>query len=275
MSKLRVPANGKLVLPGHLRRRPKVALGTPYGGSVTAPFYEAVLALQVHELSKAEPLLQYRLPKQGLYVDQNRNEIAARFWERTDADWLLQVDSDISFPPTLVETMVELAGKDKKVLAASVPLGPPLPSCGLLYTDVPGIWRFLEPEELTREGVEVQGLATAVMMAHREVFDAVADKFGQCWFLTAPPIPRLDDDRSRAAWASEDGPLRDRKFIAKGEDLSFCIRAAEVGFAIWCAYVPGLKHFKALPLSHDYELREGAVDVQAQQRPVQAEGGAA
>jgi hypothetical protein len=248
-------------------RQPTVALGYPYGGSVTGPFFESVLALQLHELAKPRPLLTHRLPQSGLYIDHNRNRICEKFMD-TGADWLLQIDSDISFPPTLVETLLEVAGGGKKILAASVPLGPPLPSSAWRMTDQPGIWAGVPSEEITPEGIEVDGLATAVLIVHRDVLEAIAEQVGQCWFLKTS-TPRMDPEapRSAAAWIG-DGPIRDRRYVAVGEDLAFCLRAKDAGFASWCAKLPGLKHHKTLPMSHDFEVAE------EQQLPIAAEGGA-
>jgi hypothetical protein len=219
---------------------------------VTGPFHESILALQLYELSKARPLLTHRLPQSGLYIDHNRNAIASKFMKHPERpDWLLQIDSDISFPPTLVETLLELAGREKKILAASVPLGPPLPSSAWMMTDQPGIWAGVPSELVPAEGAPFDGLATAVILIHRDVLEAIADQVGQCWFLKMM-VPRLDVPSSAEAWG-ETGRVRDREYVAVGEDLAFCMRARDAGFQPWCAKVPGLKHHKTLPMSHDFE----------------------
>lgn len=234
------------------RRTPHVAVGYPYGGGVTGPFLESLMRLQRYELAKPEPLLWHLLPQSGLYIGHNRNRIAEKFWTDTDADWLLQIDSDIEFPATVIEQLLTLAGPDRKVIAASVPLGPPFGSCGWNTTSTPGVWACLPSEEILPDGTPVDGVATALMMVHRDVIRAIAETAGQCWFLDLPPEPRLDDERSRKAWTGE-GPMSDRRYIPQGEDLVFCLRAKAAGFQPWVAKIPGLKHHKTLPMSHDYE----------------------
>ncbi len=252
--KLRLPFANPLLRPTIVgESRPgRVALGYPFGSGLTGPFHESLMRLQRYELSKPKPLLGFLLPQSGLYIDHNRNRIAEKFWADTDADWLLQVDSDIEFPPNLIEQLLAVAGHTKKVVAASVPLGPPFPSCGWLATELPGVWECLPAKNITKEGTQVHGLATAVMMVHREVLAAIAEREGQVWFLKLPPVARLDVEKSRLAWEGN-GPTTDRQYIPQGEDLSFCLRAQDAGFASWVAKVPGLKHHKTLPLSHDYE----------------------
>lgn len=263
-ARLRMVGGGGLVRPDGkpASAHGKVSLGYPYGGSVTGPFHLSVLALVLFEMTReargvGEPLLHIggHGPVSGLYVEDNRQRITEAFMaDPAKPEWLLQIDTDISFPPTIIETLLRVAGSTKKVLAASVPLGPPFPGCALRATQTPGIWAYLNSEEITADGVEVDGLATAVILIHRDVIEAIADRDGQCWFLRKPTA-RLDQDASRAAWLGQ-GPSRDRRYINQGEDLAFCLRAKEAGFGIWCAKVPGLRHHKTLPMSHDHEAAE-------------------
>lgn len=263
--KIRVPGRNGLHLPEHLAKGPKVALAYPHGNSVTVPFHHSVLALHLYDLTRPhrlgqEPLLEHSSfnPEGGLYVEDNRQRIAEKFFAKPEKpEWLLQIDTDINFPPTLIETLLAIAGRDKKVLAASVPLavtmetGSILPSCAVMMTDMPGVWRFLSPQDISPEGTEVDGVATAVALIHRDVIEAIADREGQAWFLRKAAA-RLDREPSRVAWLG-DGPSRDRQYINQGEDLAFCLRAKEAGHKIWCARVPGLRHLKTMPLSHDFE----------------------
>lgn len=240
-------------------RPTKVALGYPYGGSVTGPFHLSVLALTLYELSLPEPRLHLagHAPESGLYVEDNRQRITEKFFaDPARPEWLLQVDTDIRFRHTLIEQLLQVAGRDKKVLAASVPLGPPLPSSAWRHKPDhgPGVWVGVPSEEITAEGIRVDGLATAVILIHRDVVEAIAEREGHCWFLRRQ-YARLDKPTSREAWMGS-GPMRDREFINEGEDLSFCDRAADAGFAIWCCKISGLQHNKTLPMSHDFETPE-------------------
>lgn len=227
----------------------RIALGVPSGGRVEWPFALSLLLLQQWMAHRGVNL--ELIPQQGFFIEDNRNEIARRFLEGR-SDWLVMIDSDIEFPPQLIEMLLIVAGRDKKVVGASVPLGPPIPSSALRLTDMPGQWAYLKPEEITAEGVKVHGLAMPVFMAHREVFEAIAARDGQAWFLRRP-VPRLNEERSRRAWMDTDGCVADRQYVNQGEDLSFCLRAIDAGYDIWACRLPGLKHHKtALPLSHDH-----------------------
>lgn len=238
------------------REPPKVALGYCFG-TLHWPFVKSKDALREYDIQRMAkgqlPTVHYQLPQAGLYIDHNRNRVVEKFME-TDAEWLLQIDTDIEFPPNIVETLLAIAGGDKKILAASVPLGPPLPSSAWRMTEQPGIWQGVPSEEITAEGIQVDGIATAVVIIHRQVFEAIADQVGQIWFLKTTQ-PRMTEERSKLAWIGK-GPVRDRQYISVGEDLAFCMRAADAEFQPWCAKVPGLRHHKTLPMSHDYEEPE-------------------
>jgi hypothetical protein len=287
------------------RKEPTVALGYAYG-TLHGPFVNSLMTLREYEVARMAQgqhvYVRYRIPQAGLYIDHNRNIIVEQFMEK-DADWLLMIDTDISFPPNIAELMIAAAGKDRKIVAASVPLGPPLPSSAWMMTEQPGIWRavpaqhwcprcanehyslreredgwdcvmcgsafasgderLVRQQVVTREGIPVDGLATAVILIHRDVILGIADQVGQCWFLKtmqprlvapqgAVPIEVERAARSADAWM-KDGPMRDRSYISVGEDLSFCLRAKDAGFQSWAVIVPGLKHHKVLPMTHDYE----------------------
>lgn len=249
--RIQIPGQNRpaLVRPDGRSVAATIALGVPNGGSVHWPFASSLIVLQ-QWMAKRGLNLEL-IPQQGFFIEDNRNEIARRFLEGK-ADWLLMIDSDISFEPELIEMLLIVAGRERKIVAASVPLGPPIPSSALRMTDQPGQWAYLEPEEIAPDGVEVHGVGMPVFLAHREVYEAIARREGQSWFLRKP-VPRLNDERSKRAWLDVDGRAEDRQYVNQGEDLSFCLRASEAGYKLWACRLPGLRHHKtALPLSHDY-----------------------
>lgn len=234
------------------RREPTVALGYCFG-TLHAEFVHSLHALRERDVMRMATgehvYVRYRIPEGGLYIDHNRNRVVQQFM-KCDAEWLLQIDTDIEFPPDLPEKLIELCGTERKVLAASVPLDG-FPSCGWMMTESPGVWAGLPSEQVTAEGVQVDGIATACCLIHRSVLEAIADQVGQMWFFKTLQ-PRLIDESSRAAWEGR-GPLRDRQYVNVGEDLAFSMRAADAGFKCYVAKVKGLRHWKRGPLSHDFE----------------------
>lgn len=223
------------------RGRGRVVVGYPVGFSVTLPFHASVIRLLHYELAKPdhERLLARIMHTSGLYIADNRTMLVQRFLETPEADWLLQVDTDIEFPRDLLETMVRLAGATRKVLAASVPLGV-YPSCAFKRAATVGVWDTVWPVPMTP--VRVDGIATAAVLVHRAVFEAIARESGHNWFHHIY-VPE----------SATGTPMRDFRWRSVGEDLAFSLRAADAGFGVWCAHVPGLRHHKTRPLSHDDE----------------------
>jgi hypothetical protein len=216
----------------------KVVLGYPCGGSVTVPFHASCLRMLGYEFAKPEKdrLLVKMMHASGLYVGDNRMTLVDNMLEG-EANWLLQVDTDIEFPEDLLERMLAVAGSERKIVAASVPLGQAYPTCGFRWTGQPGIY---ESVPIGLEPVEVDAIATACVLIHRDVFDAIADQHGQSWFHAI-----------HLAKSPPGTPPRDFAYVVNGEDIAFSMRAKAAGFRIWCVHLPGLGHYKTRRLSHD------------------------
>lgn len=226
---------------------PKVVVGYPVGGSVTLPFHASMLQLLAYEIDKPdhERLLGKINHTQGLYVGDNRNMLAQTFL-RTDADWLLQIDTDIEFPKTLLETMVSIAAGERRIVAANVPLGGGFETVAFQWDPAARIWANYKA--LPSDVFPCDAAATAVMLVHREVFQAIAEEHGQCWFhhMYIPKSP----EGTRPA---------DFEFHSIGEDTAFCQRAKAAGYQTWVARVPGLRHHKTRALSEDFDRARAMV----------------
>lgn len=233
-----------LIRPGSPEQ--KIAFAYPVGGSVTLPFHASVIRMLWHEAQKGDAgrLLARIFHVSGLYVGDNRHAIVERFLTM-GVDWLLQVDTDIEFRPELLEQMLRLARDGRKVIAANVPLGTSYPTVAFNLADgeegVCPMWECLPAMPVDRDVIECDAVATAVIMIHRDVFEGIAARDGQCWFhhLYLPV--------SAAGTAP-----RDFLFRSIGEDVSFCVRAKRAGFGVYAARVPGLRHHKSTPYSEDF-----------------------
>lgn len=214
----------------------KVLLGYPVGNSELPCFSASVRRLMRYEGMKPdEPLLAGVVCEPGLYVDDNRNRLVdALLKAPASVEWLLQIDTDIEFKPDILERMLALAeSRDFKILAASVPIGETHETSAFLFGDVPG--RLHVVLRMPAEPLRVDAIATTCTLIHRSVFEAIAEKMGPCWF-------------TRMSVPDPDHPGRD---LVLGEDIAFCCRAKVVGVPIWCAHVPGLRHWKLVGFTHD------------------------
>lgn len=219
-----------------------VYVGYPVGSSELPCFTGSMRRLIRYEAVKHEPLLGGVFCEPGLYVDDNRNRMVEHLLKAPPfVKWLLQIDTDIEFKPDILERMLALAKANEfKILAASVPIGETFETCAYLFGDTPG--RLHVVTKLPPEPVRVDAIATACTLIHRDVFQTMAEKLGPCWF---DRISVADPD------SDQGGPMEFRKNLVLGEDISFCCRAKVLGVPIWCAHVPGLRHWKLVGFTHD------------------------
>lgn len=187
-----------------------VFLGWVHGGTVRAEFMASVLRLLG---SPASALIgQAGDLNAGALVARGRNLLAARFLA-TSLPWLWMVDTDMVFTPVLLPALLEAADPDKRpVMSAVYLICPGTAWIPALYdaTETDGHPDF-EPR-FTRPGdgvIEVGGCGAGCLLIHRTALEAIRNRFGaDCWF-----------DELR-------GP------VPHGEDLSFCVRAAQAGIPV-------------------------------------------
>lgn len=209
------------------RTRDRVVIGLPRGSSVHGPHFDSMLALQRDQYGREQRQLCGAVGISGLYVEDNRDMIVHRFLEEHSAPWLLMIDSDIQFAPDLLDQMLEAAHSREniRILAGNVPLDV-YPTVAFFSTPQPGV--FAPLKELPAEKVfEADMAATAIMLIHREVLQAIREREGERWFLR------------HVLEVEERGDYPYRLFMKLGEDTSFCLRARDAGFSTWV--VQGLK----------------------------------
>lgn len=226
---------------GELRPVGRVLLGYPVGASELTAFSASVRRLVSWEYMKhpQERVFAGTTVAPGLYVDDNRNELARRALEYPNVEWLWQVDTDIEFKPDVLDRMLAIAEPAGiKVFAASVPIGETWPTAAYMLSKKPGQWDPVA--QVGEEPVRVDGIATACTLIHRDVLEKIAQKDGQRWF-----------NRMEVPVSPPGTPTHQKEYLIAGEDFSFCLRAREAGFGIYCAHVPGLRHWKLKGYTHD------------------------
>lgn len=202
------------------RTRERVVIGSPRGGSVTGAFQTSLTALQFDQWRVREPKdvqLAAVIEGSGLYIEDNRHWLAWRFMNQHTAPWLLMIDSDIQFGPDLIDQMLDAARTSgAKVLAGNVPLDV-FPNVAYLAMPQPGVFaplKMLPPEKV----FEADAAATAIMLIHRDVLQAIREREGECWFYR------------HKVEVEDAGGYPYRTFLNLGEDISFCLRARDAGF---------------------------------------------
>ncbi len=181
----------------------------------------------------------------GPVLDRARNELAERFL-RTDADWLLSIDSDMIFQPDLLEQLLQHADPETCPIIGPVCYGM-TPELGVFpavfWVGEQGfaIRHNLPADQLLR----ADGIGAACTLIHRHALEKIAQVGPGRWYdhlmLYGKPV---------------------------GEDLAFCVRAAAAAVPIHVHTGIPIRHLKlkvALdrPFYEKWRTQHGAAAIQS------------
>ena len=148
---------------------------------------------------------------EGSIIEENRNKI----WEdakRIDADWLLMVDDDMVFDRNSIYNLYQTAKNNSLDIV-----------CGLFYTG--------------------EGRPAIYKGERYDYYESIPDRLfevGACGMAFTLFNKRL--------WRS---PLDFKREYPLGEDISFCRRAKEKGFKIWCDPTVKIGHLRLQPIAEN------------------------
>lgn len=222
----------------------QIMLGYVHGGDVRADFLASMLRL--HDDPAGAMVGRVGSSCAGPLVAVARNRLAAQFLDRGREQWLFMVDTDVVFEPLMLARLADAADPDKRPVVCGVVAQ--LDAAGDIYPVIYGtaerdeageVTRFIPARDLPADGViPIEGCGAAFVLIHRSVLEAIRAKDGtdHGWFREVP---------------APGGEIR-------GEDLSFCLRAADAGFALHahCGVRPG--HAKTVILTVPAEQHGGA-----------------
>lgn len=176
----------------------------------------------------------------GPLITKARTEVVKHFLNNTDADWLLQIDSDMVFNPDLIHRLWEQAHPKHAPIVAG--------HCYALMAErgpVPTMWLEAEPGSpgplIPFEGyptdrlVPVGATGGACLMVHRSVFERLKEE------MPDHPYPWFEE----AYWGQ----------LPVGEDLTFCIRARKAGFPIFVDTSLDVGHVKTQVVNREWFTR--------------------
>lgn len=200
-----------------------LALGTPYTRVGASHGYLESLHRFASEWGGAPNYRGYFV-ESGCSYGRNRNIIVARAIE-AGAEWVLQVDDDIRFPPDLPERLLDgMTDVSPRVLIGAVPIDPRTPVNVFAHPDC--LARDPALPEAGGTSRAVNGFGGAVMLVHSSVYAEMSEALGNgCWYLHE----QLLDD----GIAHELEP-----------DLSFARRLKRIGVTAWARYGLPITHSK-------------------------------
>jgi hypothetical protein len=202
----------------------------------------------------------------GPRIAESRNAMVDAFAQNhQNAQWLLTVDSDMTFDCTILEQLLEVADPIERPIVGALcfaPSGDNTPAYPTIYREVTyevdgktlvGVDRVDDYPENTL--MRVGGTGAAGMLVHRSVFSRLRapwpEGFGTLQNGAPNPYP----------WYSEGLVAPDGKPL--GEDIAFCRRAAQVGIPIHVHTGIQMGHMKVYKLDAQY-FRAQQVQLEAQ-----------
>lgn len=144
----------------------------------------------------------------GPYTHWNREHLVQSALE-TDADYLMFIDTDVTFPPDGIARLID---DDKDIVGAMYNLKQPEPVTTIkMWNEDRSEFRAVKDEPLPAELFQVAALPTGFMLIRLACLARMAFPYFPCEF-------------------------------GRGEDVAFCLNAQEVGLEVWCDPTIEVKH---------------------------------
>lgn len=238
-------------------KEPKICLAWVRGDMVDGAFQDSVDNFLSFDSQNRRATLGRGFMK-ALYIDDKRNELVRDFL-KTEADYLMSIDTDIEFEPPQIYQLLDEAERNDRHITAGLYFSFLHPTN---YFPLP-VWfsevddgGCLKMYEHFKPGEAVVKLAAAGMgftLIRRDVFERMQK------------VPEYANDswtwfgRDRYTWKGQ--PQH------HGEDVCFCVRAGKLGMETWGHKGVPVRHWKKIPI--DFNLFKAMVEqARADGRPV-------
>lgn len=226
--------------------RKTVAIAYIHPGQVSSYFTESLLATVFYDFAqeamgnRPRRIANVYQEWSSANVSEARNSVTKRFLERNDADWLLWIDSDMQWSPPAVDVLLDAADPNERPVVGGLCFGM---SMGELF---PTIYQFAQIDgqlttmrirEYERDAlVQCAATGAAFLLIHRKVLQQMADKnFNEAF-------PFFQETQNG------DKPV--------GEDLTFCLRVAALGYPLFVHTGVRVGHHKSNLLTEDMFLAQ-------------------
>lgn len=208
---------------------PTVELAYLTGGHPSDAFLQSLIRMRDYELVRTQKLIAVRSRRaRSGALPKARNEVTTMF-ARGSADYLLFVDDDMGFPASLLYNMLAVADPTERPIVGALCFahrteGFEEHTNAEFFGMIPTLSVWDKQDDGTIVGfktwvdyprnqlVRIDATGAACVLIHRSVIEAMQAKFGDNWW-TQIHLP----DGSGSVF---------------GEDTSFYLRAAELGFPL-------------------------------------------
>lgn len=211
-----------------------VVVGYLHGDHLTQEFHHCLFRFFIHDMWGPNLVRGFLPQMSGVQVATARNAMVTQFLDNEHAEWLWMLDSDATFAPTMLDSLLAVADPTDrpivgalahKVRAANGDDGQPvIDSHGspereivpTMYRALPrgadGHWIGYQEIETYGKGLmEVDATGTHCLLVHRSVFEKIESDHPHRWFRESVIGPG----------------------ILAGEDITFCLQARDHGFPVY------------------------------------------
>ena len=217
-----------------MARKETVAVGWIDGGGTRGEFTHSILALAQLELQNPSDRYEIKdfIRWTGAYIPHNRNALV-REAKSMGYDWLLMIDCDESFNADLLRILMRSAQENTRPIITGIytnvvefDVSDGAVVSNMLFKELEdGQYASVEPDGPSPFKIDACG--TGLMLINLSVFDNIEEP----WFWLELIVPEGKD-----------------KPQMMSEDISFCRKAREAGYEIWCDPLAEATHWKTLPM---------------------------
>lgn len=217
-------------------RGKRVVLAYIHPGTVSAYFLEGMLATVLLDQNTERRIQTILQDWSSANVSQSRNKLTQKFLDQYDAEWLLWIDSDMAWQPEDVYRLMDSADRESRPVVGGLCFGAfhdrLFPTIYLWGETEDGKIVTYRPENYPRDAVvPVAATGAAFLLIHRDVLHKI----------------RAHGFSKTFPWFQETEYQGD----PVGEDLTFCLRAAQLAIPVFVNTGVRIGHHKSTVLTED------------------------
>lgn len=224
----------------------KVVVGYCIGEEVKRSFHRSIVDLQFYDEVGSRRLRDgggVLDRESGVNVASARNALCQEFLDKSPAEWLWMIDTDMAFRPDTLERLLEHADQDKAPIVGALCFGvdngryfPTLYDLTGTEDDV----QFVRYDAWAPDSMmQVFATGAACLLIHRTALEAIRS--------FRPPHRTAPGFSDAFPWFQE----TDFHGRVMGEDITFCLRAGTAGLAVHVNTAVQVGHVKSHTLTVD------------------------
>jgi GT2 family glycosyltransferase len=210
-----------------------VIVGYLHPDTITQQFHHCLFGLFIHDTWRSQRILNFAPQFSGANLCKARNQMVHDMLEQERAEWLLILDSDATFPPNMLDLLLEDADPEQRPIVGALahqrrgkkdehdaPVFDEfgrqqievLPTMYKIEWDDDGNWAgYREVSSYVLGLNEVDATGCHCLLVHRDVFEKIQSSHPYRWFREDEVAPD----------------------IVAGEDIWFCLEARKLGYPIY------------------------------------------